>query len=349
MLSKLALSSSKGGARHKPAPVVDPLILAALFGKYKASICDFGIYEHISVNQAVKGNGLVAHYDFLKAMLTLCPSGDMPGTSAKTALLTVICQAPDMNTTIYNTAVWAGMRCERLGCLLNHVRRLAREPDRLKQAAMSMTGAELSKLKGLMAMIQIGSDTSLANGLASGVCSDDDATVDEHTVAKPKKRLLVKTASDASQISVDSQGFPSILESCFTSVAKPMGPGPSAMKKSKTNKIDQDVELDEDGYPMLLMPKSGTLVAKSPKKAAVPPVATDTIDKTWVKMWYKGGCSVGIRRGRGHDDKAQIFSISNRSWSQKKLEDLGDECLRRLHAGEDEQAVCEWSRTKLGK
>ena len=88
--------------------------------------------------------------------------------------------------------------------------------------------------------------------------------------------------------------------------------------------------------------------AKTPKSAAKA-APSETEAKTWQKMWYKGLHSVGIRRNKGHADKAQIFSLSNREWSQDELLALGDQCLKKLHDGEAESAVCEWSRAQLGK
>ena len=379
----LASSQSKGGPRHKPSPVVDPSILAAVFAKHKESIANFIIYEHISVSQAVRGNGLVQHYNFLKTMLTLCPSGDMPGTSAKAAMLTLVVQCPEINTSIYNSSVWAGMRCERIGCMLNHLRRLAREPDRLKQAALSMSGQDLAKLKTLINMLQLGVDGSLSSGLASGACSDDDATIEgveaREVEVVPRKRLLTKTPSDASQVSVDSQGFPSILQlskpavkdKCCSSSQAPAAKKPKPM-------ISEDVEVDEDGFPICLVEskaKRTPLKEKSPgpgsalrnplretpprpvvspgpvasPSPAASPVPGSGGEKTWTKMWYKSPGSVGIRRGKGHSDKAQIFSLSNRDWSEDEIKALGSQCLDKLHAGVEEATVYAWAQAELGK
>jgi len=363
MLSKFALATVRGGARHKPAPVVDANVLAAVFAKHKSSFADFGLYEHVSVSQACKGKGLVAHYDLLKAMLTLCPSGDMPSSSARTALLTVICSCPEINSSIYNSAVWAGMRCERLGCLLNHLRRLAREPERLKQAAMAMGGSDLAKLKTLISMVNMDSDTGLASGLASGSFSDDDPTIKESP--KVRRRLLTKTPSDVSHVSVDSQGFPCMLEGGSSSSAsaaaalEPMSTNKNtgsriaqirtgSSKKSKTSRVDE-IELDEEGYPLLLMEGNKEEEANLLKPAAKNVPAQESACQTWVKMWYKGTSSVGIRRGKGHADKAQIFSLSNREWSQDELKQLGEKCLEKLHGGEGEEEVREWSQAQLGK
>lgn len=229
---------SKGGARHKPEPVVDVGILAALFGKHKEVIANFGAYEHISRNQAAKGVGLVHVHDLLVDILTACPTGDFPGRCAKDAMLTLVVKNPELNTSIYNSSIWAGQRCERLGVILNHIRRLAREPPRYKQAALALTGAELSKLGSLLKMVRIEADTSVASGLCHGLWSDDDETVahgeDGSPAPVPRKRLLKKTASEAS---VDSQGWPKLL---------------GGEDKSPQRMSSMKVDLDEDGYPLIL-------------------------------------------------------------------------------------------------
>ena len=355
MLSKLALPNSKGGARHKAAPAVDPSILAAVFSKHKASVGDFGQYEHLSVNQAANGTGLTAHFELLKAMLTMCPTGDFPGTSAKAAMLTLVVQAPELNQSIYNSSVWSGMRCERLGCMLNHLRRLAREPPRMKQAASSMVGADLTKLKTLVSMMRCESE-SVADGLASGVCSDDDATeaetpeVPSASSEVPRKRLLKKTTSDAS---VDSEGFPMMIS-----------------LKRQVKRALSDVSLDSEGYPSVLSKRAGhkSLASSSLAPAAtkgrggsapimavtqsIPAAkaqATSHEAKTWVKMWYKASNAVGIRRAKGHENTKQIFSLSNRDWSQEDLQELGATCLAKLHKGESEESVMAWGQKELCK
>ena len=237
MLSKGVLSVSKPYARHKPEPLVDVGIMATIFAKHQAVIANFGVYERISRSQAAKGVGLVFAYDLLEDLLRACPSGDFPGKCAKDAMLTLVVKSPELNTSIYNSSIWAGQRCERLGVLLNHLRRLAREPPRYKQAALAMTGAELSQLASLIKMVRLEVDTSVASGLAYGLWADDDETVAHDETGAPaqvpKRRLLTKTASEAS---VDSQGWPKLLSGEVVSF-------------SKTN---SKVELDEDGYPVIL-------------------------------------------------------------------------------------------------
>ena len=77
--------------------------------------------------------------------------------------------------------------------------------------------------------------------------------------------------------------------------------------------------------------------------------ATSHEAKTWVKMWYKASNAVGIRRAKGHENTKQIFSLSNRDWSQEDLQELGATCLAKLHKGESEESVMAWGQKELCK
>ena len=235
MLSNLGcigIKKGPGGPRHKPGPDVDAGILANMFQKHREAFRDFGFYEHISRSQACNGAGLVLAFELLDDLLEVCPTGDMPAKACKDAILALVIKKPDLNRTIYNSGIFAGQRCERLGVMLNHLRRLAREPQRFKQAAMVLNGEEVSKLTALVKKVQVTPDLSTAQGLASGLWTDDEATVlaeDHEATAPPRRRLLKKTTSD---VSVDSDGFPRIL-SCARSSSK-------------------GIEVDEDGFPAML-------------------------------------------------------------------------------------------------
>lgn len=395
MLSKVALGvSARGGAKHKPAPVVDVGKLSEVFGKHKAVISDFGCYEHINRSQAAKGLGIVSMYDFLKDMLKMCPSADMPGTCARSAMISLIVQEPTLNKTIYNSSIWAGTRCERLGTVLYHLRRLAREEDRFRQAAMAMPGIELSKLKELCSMVVIDDSTCVSIGIAQGSQSDDDATVafpEDGSVPKSstqRKRSLVKNFSD---VSVDEEGFPNILcldkgstseqravpldsdgfplilcggssSSSGAELTKDSDVVPKRLKTIKKQGTQAkslnkaSVEVDANGFPLLLVEGSVQRQAISqpnqsvsrpsktmPKKTTPVPTANE---KTWMQNWYKNNNSVGVRRGRNHEgnSKSQIFSFMNPTWTQDDLQDLGRQCLEKLHNGDAETAVMLWAK-----
>ena len=380
MSAKVALCmSARGGAKHKPSPVVDVGKLSEVFGKHKAVIADFGCYEHINRSQAAKGLGIVSLYDFLKDMLKLCPSADMPGSCARSAMISLIVQEPTLNKTIYNSSIWAGTRCERLGTILYHLRRLAREEDRFRQAALQMPGIELTKLKELCAMVALDESSDVSMGIAQCVNSDDEATIaypDLDEDGFPKILCLDKgSTSDDFSVELDRDGFPMMLTGGSSSSSS-AAPGkddvinPKRIKTVKTGNTlaktpkKASVEVDADGFPLLLVEASVQKQAVSepkqsvsrprkamPKKQAAEaapaaPAAQAADEKTWIQNWYKNINAVGIRRGRNHEgnSKSQIFSFMNPTWTQEDLQDLGRQCLEQLHNGESEAAVMIWAK-----
>lgn len=388
MLSNLGcIGIRKGGPRHKPGPDVDAGILTNMFQKHREAFRDFGFYEHISRSQACSGAGLVLAFELLDDLLEVCPTGDMPAKACKDAILALVIKKPDLNRSMYNSGIFAGQRCERLGVMLNHLRRLAREPTRFKQAAMVLNGEEVSKLTALVKKVQVTPDLSTAQGLASGQWTDDDATVlaDEHgTTAAPRRRLLKKTASDVSVdsdgyprillrasssskgIEVDKDGFPAMLGFDDWSEDDPLSP-PAKKMRAKGSSL----EVDSEGYPLLLVsstPRASPVSKESPASKASPrnpiaksaprnrhssagPHVQDAARKTWSKMWYKNLWSVGVRRAKGHENnnQSQIFSFCNKAWSKEDLMDLGAQCLDKLHSGEGEETVAEWVRLEVQK
>ena len=65
--------------------------------------------------------------------------------------------------------------------------------------------------------------------------------------------------------------------------------------------------------------------------------------KHYKKMWYKNGSTVGIRKTFGECN--QIFSFGRNSHlSKEALEELGEECLKKLDAGMPEADVHQWAK-----
>ena len=373
------LSVSRGGARHKEHPIVDVDILSRVFEKHKLCIADFGVYEHVSRTQACRGVGLVLCYDLLKEILLLCPGGDMPGTSAKAAMVGLIVADPSINKTIYNSGVWAGQRCERLGTLLNHLRRIARETDRMKQAAMQLNGTQLTLLKELVQLIKVTGEHSWASGIASGRggVSDAEETVgyDEDPVTPQpiiKRRMLGKQRSD---VSVDDDGYPALLSTGSqptSDLSRQATSSSVASKKrsSASSAADSQVELDEEGYPTLLLFATGAVpepaIGPSKKKAkqtqasarpaggtpAAEESRADGAIKKWTTMWYKASSAVGVRRSAGHtgeDAKKQIFSLRHPDFTKEELTELGKECIELLKDGEDDDTVRQWAFDEMDR
>ena len=104
----------QGGAHNCAKPTLDVGVLVLLFGQFSAAICDLGPYEFISRTQACHGRGLVALIDLLRAIVEICPGAELATGAAKQALLVLVVQRPEINTSKYNNGIWAGLRVERL-------------------------------------------------------------------------------------------------------------------------------------------------------------------------------------------------------------------------------------------
>ena len=305
--------SSKGGARHKPAPVVDEDILMTIFEKHRDVISNFGTYESVSRTQAVRGKGLLHCFALLDDLLEACPSADCPAPSAKQAMHKLAMNHPTVNGTVYNCNVWASLRCERLGTVLNHLRRLRREPARMKQCCLALTGAQIGQLKELLGKVFLEPDVEVAAGLAnyraksaaaageveaegadaedrcpsvpSVPGAEDDPEDPQPLGQQPKRRILQKTPST---VSCDSDGWPRVL---------------AGSPEQKKQKFDMSpaaalVEVDSEGYPVLLEQnfdkegdgpevKPATKVALKGKSKAS--VASGTAAKAQAKSKAKSG------------------------------------------------------------
>jgi hypothetical protein len=64
-------------------------------------------------------------------------------------------------------------------------------------------------------------------------------------------------------------------------------------------------------------------------------------------MYYGKGNNIGIRRKFGDKSQCICFGSSKLDFSEEVLRGWGDDCLRKLDAGEREQAVEEWARNKI--
>lgn len=58
-------------------------------------------------------------------------------------------------------------------------------------------------------------------------------------------------------------------------------------------------------------------------------------------LWYKNDNAIGIRRKSA--DKKQVMSFRSKNHSEEQMRKIGDECLRRLDAGQAIEIVKEWA------
>ena len=188
---------------------------------------------------------------FLTDVVAISPRCELSVGSIRKAMTRLVFQQASINKTIYNNALWAGLRQERITCLLNHARRLKREEDRLRQVALHIGGAELEELQKFLAKITLTMDTAS--------CADDSEAETVFALEKtvPSARRLSKQISE---VSVDKDGFPNMLaevpESPPVEAAPAMRQHGGARKKS------------EPKPDVALMAAMGVGLAPAPKVAA---------------------------------------------------------------------------------
>ncbi|CAE7938252.1 unnamed protein product, partial [Symbiodinium sp. KB8] len=123
---------------------------------------------------------------------------------------------PSLNKTRFVGSVWVQLRQERIVVLLNHIRRLARDPKR-GNAIQRLSGLEYGRLQEVLAQVSLeeadGEETLLKKGpststpLQKGAPSTAAASVKDEPLPKGSKRKLERVVSE------DSEGFPKMLVS----------------------------------------------------------------------------------------------------------------------------------------
>ena len=128
----------KGGARNFVKSFIDPGLLFQALSKHEDMLPEFGLYDTISRNQSIDPKGLVQVLPLVKDLIKVSPSAEIHTDPLRAALLRVVCHNPSVNTSKWNGTVWANIRCERIGVLLLHMRRL-KSSDEVRKAAAKLT------------------------------------------------------------------------------------------------------------------------------------------------------------------------------------------------------------------
>jgi hypothetical protein len=190
----------KGGAHHRPRPDVAAAVVVNCIVAWGLECgIDLGIYNSKGRSQAASGPGLVANQVLLKKLLAINENLEFAMLPLKAGFIELVGRVPKLNDSQYQNALWAGLKTERVLTLANHLRRIAREPLRFKQAAAAFNGQELAVLKELISLVKVGSCSS------SCLMSEEET---EATQERPTKKLKMTM----SEVSVDSDGFPMMLQ-----------------------------------------------------------------------------------------------------------------------------------------
>ncbi|CAJ1433808.1 unnamed protein product [Effrenium voratum] len=191
----MALVAGKGGARHFSKPRVDADILFKILSNHSDLLSDLGPYENVSRTQACNPNGLVHVLGLVRALVQAEKSCEIHQSNLRAALTRAYQQNPAVNRTKFNGGVWVGMKVERLGVILCHMRRLKNAETDLRTCAARLTSAELIQLQDVLGLIDKKSACPPALDTADKTLAERDS----------QAKRLKKEVSD---VSVDAEGFP---------------------------------------------------------------------------------------------------------------------------------------------
>lgn len=183
---------NKGGYRHTSKPQVDQGLLMKVFSNNSNLLGNMGIYERISRSQGCDPKGLIKLLPLIRGLVELEPTCEIHQSCLRKAIFSILLEDGTLNGSKWSGAVWTGMKVERVGVLLFHLRRLAGTD--LKVAASKLTGAEYLQLQQVVEIIKTKEKPEIIK------------TQEEPDAAPPRK--LKREVSDCS---VNSNGMPN----CF--------------------------------------------------------------------------------------------------------------------------------------
>lgn len=309
---------------------------------------DLGGYESTNKNSSPDVLGLLHVLPFAKSLILLSRCAEIHNQSMKAALSQLLMHNAEVNTSKFNGTVWLNLRIERIGCVLSHYRLLARDKDSLRRCALALTASDFNKLKEVVGMIVL-ADASVATEATgsddpnNGVQDVETATVAYEDVVEEnpskKTRFLKENPSCASNLSVDSFGFPRMLNSPIDApeVEEPDAPVVRRRLGSKVNEAkasssssasmsDNDKLRAALGYstpaaePSLAKAK-GKAKPKSSSKG--PGAAVSHVRLPWVKLKRcnaKNPERSYITGSTSEDQKPSLIVEISLRWSSKYME-----------------------------
>ena len=214
---------NRGGARHIQKPWVDAGLLHTCFSKHKGLVSNMHAYEHISSGNAPDPKALLSLQALWSGLVALEPSGLIHPQPLRQALLSLLGEFPELNTSKHTGEVWCNLKVERLNCMLAHVRKLGRPNADIGPVVGKLTSAEYVKLKagleqlqleGLEKPIELPVEKAPAEALEKA--SSSSPQLGEKS-GKAKRKLTTRS----SDVTVDSDGLPHLFKS----------PDPKTMKR----------------------------------------------------------------------------------------------------------------------
>ena len=215
---------SKGGARHFTKPAIGPGIILRIFKDHSALIANLGIYETVSKSGAVSPKGLLDCKALLQDITEVAPTCELAPQVLRTSLMNLLAHDVSLNSTKWNGATWCNIKAERVTVLLAHLRKVARDKEQQRLCTAKLTSHQYQQLETLFSEVVIKDEDPLEKG-----------------------KCLKRKASDAS---LDSDGFPKILQS-------------PEVKKSSSKKGSKGPPGNEKTTPHRLWKRAGSSCTKN--------------------------------------------------------------------------------------
>ena len=214
---------NRGGARHIQKPWVDAGLLHTCFSKHKGLVSNMHAYEHISSGNAPDPKALLSLQALWVGLVALQPSAQIHPQPIRQALLSLLGEFPELNTSKHTGEVWCNLKVERLNCMLAHVRKLARPNADIGPVVGKLTSAEYVKLKAGFEQLQLEGlekPTELPVEKAPAEALEK-ASSSSHQQGEKSGKAKRKLTTHISDVTVDSDGLPQLFKS----------PDPKTMKR----------------------------------------------------------------------------------------------------------------------
>eukprot|EP00435_Cladocopium_sp_Y103_P026638 s1868_g6.t1 len=215
--------ATKGGARRCS---VEPVDIDALQGIFDRAV-SARVTTRKKATTAVSAAGLHRNAEYVREICKIS-SGEIVAGQLKQC---IVKYAYSHNTSEWKDDLWAGKIASQLVCLLSHVRRLRREPDKLRQCLQGATGVQRQTIQELEHDAEACKKAKRSSSASAGVAKackkakkassasseqshnpEDVSSSSAPQVAQAGKRAR-SLKQQISDVSVDSRGWPRILAS----------------------------------------------------------------------------------------------------------------------------------------
>lgn len=180
------------------------------FKSLKEATFDLGVYNTLTKSTHPHPAGLSQNAKLIEQLVDIS-NGEIRATQ----LQQVISEFPSCNDTTYKVSIWSMNKATSMATLLAHWRRLRYEPQRLQNCLAKATKAESKIVQKL---------SKLKPGLARGGGEP----------SQPAVTTKRKLKAEVSAVSLDSQGFPTMLKGVNTPSASSVHDSPAKPAEKAT-------------------------------------------------------------------------------------------------------------------